>query len=129
MFPHGSSGPLCVKKDHFSRVKTVLSYDNVSSSKVRAVLPCGNIRPSEANKDKYHMITSTKIKFNLFHGRQVYSKIVEYKSMLASHILYSINLQYTDYKNSCILCRGMITVKAIPVLFKTKVHRSALSTM
>ena len=40
------------------------------------------------------MGTLTEIKFNLFQGRQVYNKIAEYKSMLASHIMYSISLQY-----------------------------------
>ena len=72
----------------------MLLYNNVSPSWVRASLPCRNIRPSEAKKDKYHMGTLTEIKFNLFQGRQVYNKIAEYKSMLASHIMYSISLQY-----------------------------------
>ena len=73
----------------------MLSNDNFSPSRVRAVLPSGNIRHLEAEKDKYHMGTLTKVKFNLFQGKHVYNKIAKFKSMLVSHIIYSISLQHT----------------------------------
>ena len=64
---------------------------------------------------QYHLGTLTKIKFNLFHGRQVYKKRTEHKPMLASHIIYIISLQYTLTTKTVVLCRGMTIVKAIMV--------------